>query len=97
MANTRIQHYTLQGSTVKTVTLDKDYHVVEVVNVDGASAVYFTIDNVSPTVAGDDCEVLPAAIGALQVADPPQRVVVNPTVVKLISAGTPKVSVKGVA
>ncbi len=65
---------------------------VEVLNVDGAAAVYFTITGVDPTVAGNTCHVLPAAIGSVELSDTTPGAT---TVVKLISAGTPKVSVRG--
>lgn len=100
-------HWTLSASTVKTLTVDvadpKPDNVsfatqpkarVEVLNVDGAAAVYFTTNGVDPTVGGDGCHVLPAAIGSVEVVDE----TAGPTsVVKLISAGTPKVSVRGVS
>lgn len=64
---------------------------VEVLNVDGAEAIYFTTDGAEPTIAGEDCHVLPAAIGAIDVAvDSPG----TSAVVKLISAGGPAVSVR---
>jgi hypothetical protein len=95
MADTSIQHYTLVANTAKTVTLDKDYAEVEVVNVDGAAAVYFTVDGATPTIAGDNTQVLPATIASLQVSSP-RRSGVTTTVVRLISAGIPKVSVRGI-
>jgi hypothetical protein len=88
----RIQHVTLTADDVKEVSLNKNYQRVEVLNVDGAAAVYFTVDGSDPTVEGDDCHCIPAAIGAL---DAPSVRQDNPTVVKLISTGTPKVSVRG--
>lgn len=87
----RSKHVTLTAATVATVTLESDYNNVEIVNVDGAAAVYVTIDGTTPTVAGDDTIVLPAAIGSVELE--PQTA--TATVVKLISAGTPKVSVRG--
>lgn len=88
----KVKHYTLVAATVQTVsTLDDGYNAVEVTNVDGASAVYFTTDGTTPTVAGDDCQVLPAAISSLSVVE--RSAGAAPTV-KLISAGTPKVSVR---
>lgn len=87
------QHVTLTASTVATVTFADDYPEVEVVNVDGAAAVYFTVGATGvPTVGGNGCNVLPAAIGYLSI---PARSS-GDTIVKLISSGTPKVSVRGV-
>jgi hypothetical protein len=59
---------------------------VEVLNRDGAAEIWFTVDGSTPTVAGDNCYCLPAAIGALKVA----VAVDGPAPVKLISSGTPK-------
>ena len=89
MANPK--HVTLTAATVATVNVDNQYFSnVEVVNVDGVAAVYFTTDGTTPTVGGDGAHVLPAAIGGVDV-----RAAVTPIVVKLISSGTPKVSVRG--
>lgn len=85
------RHITLTASTVATVTMDRDYSYLEVVNVDGAAAVYFTVNGAAPTVAGNDTFVLPAAIGGLETQPESSDV----TTVRLISAGTPRVSVRG--
>jgi hypothetical protein len=86
-------HVTLGAATVATVTLDDAYYNdVEVLNVDGAAAVYYTVDNGNPTVEGNGCNVLPAAIGGLTTPCREDGTVT----VKLISAGTPKVSVRGI-
>jgi hypothetical protein len=83
------QHVTLVANTVKTITLDADANRVNILNVDGAAAVYVTVDGTAPTVGGDGAWVLPAAICDLELE------VTGPgnTVVKLISSGTPRVSV----
>lgn len=86
------QHVTLTADTVATVTLDRGAGLVEVLNVDGAAAVYFTLDRSTPTVGGNGCHVLPAAIGSVEVS---AAVAGNSiAVVKLISSGTPAVSVR---
>lgn len=85
------QHATLVASTVATLTFDSDFGIAEVVNVDGAAAVYFTTDNSTPVVAATGSHVLPAAIGSVEVPSD----MAGPMVVKLISTGTPKVSVRG--
>lgn len=84
------QHVTLVANTVATLTFDSDAGEVEVLNVDGADAVYVRTDGVAPVVGGTGCDVLPAAIGFVRLKVSTD----GPTVVKLISAGTPKVSVK---
>lgn len=84
-------HVTLVANTVTTVTLDSDYATVEVLNVDGAASVYFTTNGATPTVEGAGCNVLPAAIGALDLNTGTRGTVT----VKLISTGTPKISVRG--
>lgn len=88
----RITHGTLTADTVDTVTITPDAEEIEVVNVDGAAAIYFRVGGAAPTVEGDDCEVVPGAIGVLRVATPGDA----PYTVKLISSGTPKYSVRAV-
>ena len=90
------KHAQLAASTVDTVTLDRDYPEVEVVNRDGAAEIYFTVDGSNPTVAGDNTEYLPATSGASVRVSAGAFVTGTPTVVKLISSGTPKYSVQGV-
>lgn len=88
------QHATLVAGQVTTLTFDEDFRRVEVLNVDGAAAVYFRVGAaVPPTVGGAGSDVLPAAIAAVEVDVHTS----GNTVVKLISAGTPTVSVRGVA
>ena len=86
------QHATLEADTVETFTFDEDFNAVEVLNVDGAAAVYFTTDGEDPEVAGTGSNVLPAAVGGLTM-DVQSG---SATVVKCISAGTPMVSVRGI-
>lgn len=81
--------FTLAAATQDTVTFDDDVDVVEVLSHDGAAAVYFTVSGGTATVAGQDCWMVPAAAGAITV----DVGTAGDTVVKLISAGTPKVSV----
>ncbi len=85
------KHVTLVAATPTTVNLAYNASRIEVVNLDGAAEVYFTTDKSIPTVGGDNTHVLPAAIGAVEVAD---EVSGENSVVKLISSGTPKVSVR---
>jgi hypothetical protein len=85
------QHDTLAAGEVTTMTFDVDFAEVEVMNVDGAAEVYFRFDGTDPTVAGDGCDVLPAAISSGNFKPGTS----GPTVLKLISAGTPKVTARG--
>ena len=91
------QTTTLTATTVATITLDKDYEHLEVLNVTGTDAVYFAFGTTTPTVAGDTCQVLPACINSLTV-QPRQlgHTAGTNTAVKLISAGTPTISVRGI-
>jgi hypothetical protein len=86
------QHGTLVATTVSTFTLDGDYDQVEVLNVDGAARVTFTVNGSTPTVDGNGGYLLPATICSRKVA---VRTAGN-TVVKVISSGTPMVSVVGI-
>ncbi len=102
-----VGHATLVANTVATVTValvdpvgnltsfaTPPRPLVEVVNVTGTAAVYFTTDGTTaPTVGGTNCYVLPAAICALKVPDETPGAT---STVKLISTGTPGVSVRAV-
>ncbi len=83
------QHVTLAANVVSTVTLGSDASKVEILNVTGTAEVYVTVDGSTPTVGGNGSWVLPAAIGSIEL----QPRTSGNTVVKLISAGTPRVSV----
>lgn len=90
------QHATLVANTVKTMTLDRDYAMIDVCNVDGVAAIFFTVDGSTPTVGGDGAFQIPAAIGNLQIAPRNAGAAhTGVTVVKLISAGAPAVTVSG--
>lgn len=81
---------TLAANTVDTVTFADDCDMIEVLNVDGAAAIYFRVDGSAPTVAGASAYVIPASAGsALEVQVP----TAGGTLVKLISTGTPTYSV----
>jgi hypothetical protein len=97
-------HATLVANSVTTLTLDLPDPVgdirsfatapvaqVEVLNVAGGGEVFFTTDGSTPTVGGNACYVLPAAICALTVTDGTPGAT---STVKLISSGTPRVSVR---
>jgi hypothetical protein len=82
--------FTLTANTVDTVTFADDISEVTVVSLDGAAAIYLTLDGSTPTVGGANTYVVPAAIG-VAAFEPPTS---GPTAVKLISPGTPTVSVQ---
>jgi len=85
---------TLTAATVSTQTVDDGFDHIEVLNITGTAEVYFTVDGTTPTVGGAGCYVVPATIAALEVVARDthgQRA----RTVKLISSGTPKVSVRG--
>lgn len=87
------RYATLVADTVTTITLDGDYRTVEVMSVDGAAAVYFTVDSTTnPTVGGSGCWSLPSAASAREIESRAS----GATVVKLISSGTPTIGVLGV-
>lgn len=80
----------LTASTVETVVFQGGLGKVTVINLDGTGTLYFTTDGTTPTVAGAHCYVMPAVIGALTVPVASN----GPNTVKVISSGTPTVSVQ---
>lgn len=86
-------HGQLTANTVDTITMDRDWGTVQVINDDGTSRIDFTVDGTAPVVGGTATgRVLPAAICVDSDAGIAGNAV---TVVKLISAGTPKYSIIG--
>jgi hypothetical protein len=79
----------LTANTVESFTFAAGYCTVEVLSHDGAAIIYMTSDGSAPVVRGPRSIALPAAMTSQTVksTDP------KPTVVKLISEGTPLVSV----
>lgn len=95
------RHVTLEADTVLEVTLDARYAEVEVLVRAAAAEVYFTVNGATPTVEGDNTFVVPAVIAAREAgaATRPAQVVHSGDpfqVVKLISSGSPGVSVTAV-
>jgi hypothetical protein len=84
---------TLVANTVTTVTLDGDFDAVDVTNVDGAAAIYIRLGGTAPAVGGGDENYGLPATAFLTRRIP--SVESGPTVVKLISAGTPIYTVAG--
>lgn len=50
-------HKTLSGATVDTVQLTQPWDLVEVANQSGTS-IYLTVNGATPTIAGDDTEIV---------------------------------------
>ncbi len=82
---------TLAANTVDTVTFADDLGQVEVVS-DGSAAIYVAMDGATPSVAGQNTDVLPAGVIGSRVIP---SAAIGPTVVRLISDGTPTYSVTG--
>ena len=80
---------TLVAATVDTVNFQEAVDRVEIYS-SGADEIYFTLDGAAPTVGGATTLLLPAAASVRTIRVPKRD---SPTVVKLISAGTPVYSV----
>jgi hypothetical protein len=80
---------TLTANTEEVVQFVDDVSTLEILNMDGAAAVYFAVNRGAATVAGAHCRVLPAAVTSV-LFEPSGS---DPTTVSLISSGTPTVSV----
>lgn len=78
---------------VENYAVENYFLSVEVVNVDGTAAVYFTKDGTTPTVGGDNTYVLPAVVGASILIGLGHTASIT---LKAISSGTPQVMVRGV-
>lgn len=78
---------TLVASQVDTVTFTDNVNTVEIWN-DGDDPVYYTNDGSTPTVAGGNCFVVPPSA-----VD--RRPVRSSKSIKVISSGTPTLSVIG--
>jgi hypothetical protein len=89
------KHLTLVANKVAEATITSANGVVEIVNRSGTAEIYFTIGGpselpVAPTIEGDDCLVVPEALASYVTTRAPAS-----AVVKLVSTGSPKVSVIG--
>ncbi|PZG05387.1 hypothetical protein C1I95_32745 [Micromonospora craterilacus] len=84
------EHATLTANVERIFTFPINAGRVEVLNRDGSAEVWFKVNNTAATVGGDGCHVLPAAINSLEVDDETS----GSTVVRVISSGTPAVSVR---
>jgi hypothetical protein len=93
----RSRHVTLAADTVATIDLlDRMTEVELVYRADPAvgtgAPVYFTVNGATPTVAGDDTEVLAPGIGRTVTTQPG---VSGPTKVRVISSAAVAVSIIG--
>lgn len=70
------------ANAVDTTTFNATIGVVEIINMDGADALYVSVDGSEPVVAGDNTHVMPAAVGSMRLAVPSSG---NPQV-KVVSA-----------
>lgn len=85
------QHVVLVADEVTTVTLDQDYYEVEVAVIANPATLWFRVDGQVPVAMGDGTHVLPAALSFVTLRPGTS----GPTAVKLLSTGTPTVSVRG--
>jgi hypothetical protein len=94
-----VKHATLSAGVVDTVTLTKPSDGsgrVEIINRSGTDELYVTVNEgaagapADPTVGGDDCFVVPAALGSYEILTSSL-----PAVVKVVSASALKYSVIG--
>lgn len=93
----RVDTVTLTASTVETVDLTGNGNKVMVTIIDAAAPVYFNVSTTgspaaNPTIAGDEQDSLPNAVGAFRIVRGTASGAT--TRVKLISAGTPTVTVE---
>jgi hypothetical protein len=90
-----VRHVTLTANTVATVNLPVNPSQVEITMRGTTPAeTYVTTNGVNPTVAGNDCALVPGVAGATVVLD--DESASPPVVVKLISTGTPSLAVRAV-
>lgn len=80
---------TLAANASDTIEFASNLANVEVVS-DGTAAVYFTVDGGAPSVKGADCFYLPAGSACSREVESKTN---QPTIVQLISVGTPTYSV----
>lgn len=84
--------FALVASTVETVTFTDNVTAVEIIS-DGTAKVYYTVDGSTPTVGGANCYMIPASLSVDERAMPQQ----GTDAVKLISSGTPTLSIQRLA
>lgn len=92
-----VKNGVLAAGVVTTVTVDAGHEIVDVCNVNGAAAIYFTYGETTPAdpdTSGttDDNFCLPATICSL----PIKANVYKATIIKLKSTGVPTFSATGI-
>jgi hypothetical protein len=85
---------TLAAATIDTVTLAAGPNVYEIVNVDGTSRIDYTLDGSAPVVGGNTKSRVLPAVPFIDVVNVKSD---GSTVIKLISAGTPKYAIQAQA
>jgi hypothetical protein len=88
---TVVRHGVVAPESVETVSVPVDADTIEVLN-RGSEDIYFTIDKSTPTVNGNNCEIVTAGT-ALEVT----RKAAGNAVVKLVATGECAYSVRGVS
>lgn len=92
MANDLPTHVTLTANTVATVVINGNFPRLDVFNQTASTVVYARGDGTDPTVAGDKCYPV-FAVPAEDTDVPTAPNVDGTTTIKLISSGTPTVSI----
>lgn len=102
MATAINRRATLTGSQKSYTTIEGDHAAVQVTNVSGTAEVFYMIGDTEASIADADVVAdglhpdlysLPASVGANRVHV--RRLKEPRTVVKMVSAGTPKIEVQG--
>lgn len=84
--------FQLTADTVDTVVFPAALLSIEIIS-NGIAAAYFTIDGTTPTVAGANTYLLPAGVTSIDLRTAVGNVDAI-TTIKIISAGTPTISVQ---
>lgn len=93
---TRTYHGQLVGGVVRRVEFTENYRAVEVLSRDDTAEIFVLVGSTTQepkevSVGMNEADILPAAIGAVEIPSPEA----GNTVVKLISTGTPTFSIRG--
>ena len=83
---------TLVANDVITVTFTDNVKTIEIIS-DGVAAAFYSLDKSTPAVNGANCYILPAGTVSVDV----RNAASSTDTVKIISSGTPTISVQGSA